>query len=323
MLIDRGIIKIGLEIEVAAWDSGRTYQLVAADLIDAEYMQGPPSIWAEWHTYHCSCKRGGCREIRRGDLIVPPLVSVTYDASLPATGGEFIMSPILLADGSSGMDDMHNIWDIVTEHAVWTMEGQNIHGGNVSPSVHLHVSATKTEEGSYYAQHYVSDIMHALELFSPELFALAELDIVNRRGLKYRLPNRYSIEYAEANHHGFIHVRSASPGRSVYIEWRLFEAAYNSWEYVQRSAYLAAVLTRALLDRQTLGNLTSRGYEPMYDDDQLDLAVKRDDLNLILAMVDRHRLDSLRQICLEQIDDDPIGFHILDDMFMKVENTVL
>jgi len=324
---DKGLLKIGLEIEVCGWENGRTYQDVAKDLVEHEpqgYMQGPIEQWQEYHQYHCSCDSGGCRQVRRGDLIVPPLVSMTYDASLPKTGAEFIVSPILLADGSSGMNMLKEIWDIVVKDSLWLDEGINYHGGDsVSPSIHIHVSANMAHKADYgvanMSNTFAQDIMHAVELFSPELFALAESGQSNRRGLQYRLPNRMSIYNDDmGSHHGFIQVRAAVPTQLVYIEWRLFEAAYTDWEYVEARAYLASVLTRALLDRNNLGTLMSKGYDKPYDETQLYRVSRQDDLPGLLELVNMDRLSSLRELCLGQIDDDQYGFLIIDNMFEKV-----
>ena len=323
---DRGILKVGLEVEVVAWENGRTYQEVATELVEHPngYMQGPPSLWSEWHTYHCSCDAGGCRQVRRGDLIVPPLVSMTYDASLPVTGAEFIVSPILLADGSEGMLMLKEIWDIIVRDALWTTEGVGVNGAQeVSPSIHIHVSAnTDKDKDSPWNQGvaYSNDIVHALELFSPELFALADLGRKERRGLKFRLPNRLSVFHDDMGaHHGFVHVRAAVPGQVSYIEWRLFEAAYDSWEYLERVIYLSSVLTRSLLQKRGLGTLMSAGYADMYDEIELFRAARRDRVDELLSLVSRHRLASLREICLNQIDDDQRGFHLIDNMFAELE----
>ena len=323
---DKGILKVGLEVEVVAWNNSRTYQQVARDLIDhpKRYMQGPPEQWNEWHTYHCSCDPGGCRQVRRGDIIVPPLVSMTYDASLPATGAEFIVSPILLADGSEGMMMLKEIWDIIVKDAVWTTNGVGVNGAEqVSPSIHIHVSANKeTLKTSPWAQgvSYSNDIVHALELFSPELFALAALGRENRRGLKFRLPNRLSVYHDDVGaHHGFVHVRAAVPNELTYIEWRLFEAAYDSWKYLERAIYLSSVLTRSLLQKEGLGRILSDGYKDPYNEMALFKATKRDDLDSVLGLVSRQRVASLRELCLNQIDDDMFGFHLIDDMFAELE----
>ena len=325
MFIERGVIKLGVEIEVAKFDD-YTYQKVCVDLINADYMMKPAGLWSEWHTYHCSCTEGGCRSIRKGVLMVPPLVSCTYDGSLPTTGAEFIVSPILIADGSQGLQDLKNIWDIVTKHAVWSESGENLHGGAVSPSVHLHVSAAKvnTNEMDFHSNEsivYSQDILHALQLFSPEFFALAEISIDTdfRRGLKYRLPTRDLIsEDNEGIHHGFIHVRRALFNVETYIEWRLFEATYDNWDYVERCIYLSSVVTRAFLNRDIVGKMLSIGYTYEYDQAEARHAVLTDNLGMLLELVDTSRLDFLRQVCLEQIDDDAHAFNLIDDMFAKV-----
>jgi hypothetical protein len=251
---------------------------------------------------------------------------MTYDASLPTKGAEFIISPIVLADGSDGMKMLHEIWDIITEDAVWTTEGKGVNGAaSVSPSIHVHVSANKDLGQSpspwTHGTAYPNDIIHALELFSPELFALASAGREHRRGLQFRLPNRLAVVHDETGgHHGFIHVRQAIPEMMTYIEWRLFEADYTDWTYVERVIYLASVLTRSLLEKQGLGNLMAYGYRDMYDELALFEATKVDDLNQVLSLVSRGRLDSLREICLNQIDDDAYGFHLIDDMFALVES---
>ena len=323
MLIDNGVIKIGMEIEVAEFKPDRTYQKVAGQLIDANYMMGPESRWSEYHNYHCTCKGGGCYIVRKGDIVIPPLVSLTYDGSLPSIGAEFIISPILMADGSGGLAELKNIWDIIANNAVWSQTGKNIHGGPVSPSVHLHVSVTaKKLKGPLVGidNAYGQDIIHALELFSPELFVLAEAGISNRRGLEFRWPDRTAmLNDSEGQHHGFVQVRASMPNEFIHIEWRLFEAAYTDWQYIESCIYLSSVLTRALLDRKALGTLLMRGYEHFYDEDQLREAVNSNDLNLLLNMVDGSRLNALKEICLEQIHDDNYGFHLLDNLFQRAE----
>jgi len=249
---------------------------------------------------------------------------MTYDASLPKTGAEFIVSPILLADGSEGMLMLKDIWDIIVRDALWTTSGKGVNGAsNVSPSVHIHVSANRpAARGNPWqqGQSYSNDIIHALELFSPELFALASLGREERRGLKYRLPNRLSVFHDEMGaHHGFVHVRAAVPDSVTYIEWRLFEAAYDDWQYIERSIYLSSVLTRSLLEKEGLGRLMKYGYEDMYDEVDLFKATRADDLDTVLRLVSRQRLASLRETCLNQIDDDQYGFHIIDDMFAELE----
>ena len=325
MLLERGVMKIGMEIEVAKWDD-YSYQRVAGDLIEAKYMLGPPEQWSEYHSYHCSCKEGGCRDVRRGHIMIPPLTVMTYDGTLPSTGAEFIISPILLADESQGLAMLQEIWDIVTARAVWSDTGQNIHGGSVSPSIHLHVSAT-IKPGDGYAipnnPTYSGDILHALEMFSPELFVLAEASIAdkNRRGLKFRWPDRTAMlnDMESGTHHGFVQVREASPDKSVYIEWRLFEAAYHDWRYVESATYLSALLTRALLNKAFIGQLLTAGYAQPYHEAALRGAIDNNNLPALLQVADKTRLDTLRSICLEQIDDDNYGFHLVDDMFSRAE----
>ena len=326
MHLDRGIIKIGMEIEVAAWQSGWGYYETAKALVKAGYMQEPAEQWSETHQYHCNCKAGGCDNIRLGYVISPPLVSMTYDASLPPLGAEFIISPVLLAD--DGLEMLSEIWDIITDHAVWSNSLADYHEtGHCSPSVHLHVSANKTTEIDYAdgssVKYFVDDILHSLSLFSPELFSLASLVDV-QRGLKFRLPNRFSIEKDQevGAHHGFVHVRKARPNEVVYIEWRLFEAAYNDWSYIQSCAYIAAVLTRAFLDRDNVSRLLGEGSLNPYDDNKMSSAASIDSTGGVLALVDPARIAVLREVCVSQIDDDQQGFEMINNMFDRLESSL-
>jgi hypothetical protein len=314
-----------MEIEVADWKPDASYYSTAQNLVDAKYMQGPAGQWHKWHNYHCSCKAGGCNLVRRGTLIVPPLVSMTYDASLPEKGAEFVVSPILLADGSDGLVELKNVWDIVVSNAVWTDSGRNMHGGSVSPSIHLHISVSLDQDAKQTLNSsYSQDILHALELFSPELFVLAEAGITNRRGLAFRWPDRNAMMNDPLGlHHGFAQIQSSLANSYIYIEWRLFEAAYGDWDYVERCIYLSATLTRAFLNRATLGKLMTSGYGHMYDEVQLRKVIDNNDLSGLLRMVNPQRLDALRQLCLEQIDDDNYGFHLLDELFQKAEKEFL
>ena len=57
----------------------------------------------------------------------------------------------------------------------------------------------------------------------------------------------------------------------------------------------------------------------MYDEIELFKAFRADSLSGVLKLVSRNRLASLRELCLNQIDDDMYGFHLIDDMFAELE----
>lgn len=325
MLIERGVVKIGLEIEVAKWDNGRTYQMVAKDLVNAGYMMPPAEMWLKYHNYHCTCREGGCINVRNGNLMDVPLVVLTYDASLPKNGAEFIVSPVLLANQS--LSQLKEIWEIVTKDAVWSLALTDIKGRPASPSVHLHVSATLSEKKIMLEKNnnvFSQDILHAMTLFAPEFFALADRAGV-RRGLKYRLPTRLSIELDDietgnnGGHHGFLQVRRAQAGVQSYIEWRLFEAAYDSWSYIESSAYIAATLTRALLVPETIKKMLVSGYKAPLDDKLMQEAVEYNDVSLVLSQLSHERVGFLRSLCTEQIDDDAYGYALIMHAFDQVE----
>ena len=85
---------------------------------------------------------------------------------------------------------------------------------------------------------------------------------------------------------------------------------------------MSSVLTRSLLQKEGLGRLMAKGYEDMYDEMELFAATGTDDLNAVLRLVSCVRLASLRELCLNQIDDDMYGFHLIDDMFAELEGGV-
>lgn len=325
MLIDNGVVKVGLEIEVADWQGHKGYYNVASDLVDLGYMAEPKEQWKQHHTYHCSCSAGGCSHVRQGDIIVPPLVSMTYDASLPQCGAEFIVSPILMAD--KGMGPLKEIWDTVVDEAIWSDEYEDYHEneGASSPSIHIHVSASVDGPENMHPNYgsTTQDVLHALSLFTPELFAIADLASV-RRALTFRLPTRAAIyNDDQGTHHGFIHVRKAVPEKYMYIEWRLFEAAYTDWQYVETCAYLAAVVTRALLKPDTKNVLMAQGYRSPYNEDRMTEAIYQQEDDFLFESVDGQRLDVLRQLCLENIHDDQYGYELLTQAFERVRDGVL
>lgn len=321
MQVEKGVIRVGLEVEVADWKNGYSYQKVCSDLVDAQYMLGPKSLWESRHNYHCNCQEGGCYNVRRGEIVQPPLVSMTYDASLPDHGAEFITSPILM--GSEGISQLKEIWDIITANAKWNDNLINMHGGASSPSVHLHVS-TALDNPTKYDSHnqYREDALHAFSLITPELFALAGLSQYTR-GLTYRLPHRMAIyEDQMGQHHGFIHVRRLIPEVFSYVEWRLFEADYENWQYIESAAYLSAVLTRSLLARNGVQKLMQIGYTNPYDDEQMMDYIDDDDVIGVESLINQERLDLLRTLCLDNIDDDHYGQELLYNMFDTVNGQI-
>jgi hypothetical protein len=323
MLVEQGVVRVGMEIEVAAWDNGRTYKMVASDLIDAGYMMGTPETWAKLHDYRCRCDPGGCRTVRTGHVIYPPLVSLTYDASLPSTGGEFVTSPIIVTD--SGMEPLKDIWDIVVRDAVWSNKLKDKNGAPCSPSVHLHISAqTESDssgmkyippDGSGRGNHLIDDLTHALSLFAPEFIALASVTNY-KRGLSYRKPIRFADQQG---HHGFVHVRGFTPSGKVYIEWRMAEAAYDNWEYVESTAMTSALITRAFLKESTMPQFMSEGYSDLIDPKLLNEAVRNDDTDLLLKLVSPRRLEFLRSVCMQETEDDTVGAILVPSLFNRAQ----
>ena len=326
MLVENGIVRIGCEIEVAAYKTGTKYQDTAARLVDAKFMEGKKEDWTTWHNYNCKC-RLGCSRIAKGDILLPhPLVSMQYDASLPERGAEFIISPVLLIDG---MDEMRQIWEIVCRDAVWNDKKQNMRGtGVATPSIHLHVSA---QEPGYAAPPYqgtggggprdgnVEDALHALSLFGVEFIALSDITRY-RRGLAFRQPWRNAD--GRGRHHGFVQVKQIVPAHMAYIEWRMFEAAYNDWEYFETAAYLSGAMTRALLKPATTALLMEAGYRDQIDPALIEAAIVNNDTEAALALVSGRRLRALRAIVEEELYDDTKGLRIMVSKFEEVEARV-
>jgi len=323
MLVERGVVKVGIEIEIPTWKNGRNYTAVVRDLLNAGYMMGGEQNWREIHTYRCRCEYG-CGLVRSGDVFVPPLVSATYDASLPREGGEFVVSPIVLLDG--GLAPIREIWDIVTRDAVWTDQLPDRRGDRMcSPSIHLHCSVTlpnvRWEERREEPRRrpitgdpLANDVLHALFLFGPELLLLADTAGV-RRGLRFRQLLRAADQ---GGHHGFVDIRAAREGY-LHVEWRLFEAAYENFEYVEAAAYLSGVLTRALVERANLNRLMAAGLLNSFDENELTIAVFDENMDAVLGMVSSERFRTLRDMVLTFIDDDRRGYEILSRLFERAE----
>lgn len=338
MLAERGIIRIGMEIEIATWEKPRTYQSVAQDLVQAGFMPNDPMGWKQPHKYGCKCDEI-CGRVRSGNVYIPPMVSLTYDASLPASGGEFVTSPAFLFD--HGIEALREIWNITTQDAVWTDELPNRRGnGMCSPSIHLHVSSTipgeedanprqdgPTEIGTWLTNDLMDetrvsnastdDITHALVLYGPELLQLASVCGI-QRGLVFRKPTRYADQ---RGHHGLIHVRKALP-YMLHIEWRLFEAAYDQWQYIESAAYLSAGLTRALQREEAYHALMAAGYTRPYNRAAMEQAIGDNDTELALSLASLDRLHALRELVIEELDDDPAGINKLIPMFDVAERNI-
>ncbi len=322
MLVDKGIVRIGTEIEVADWKGAYTYQNVAAELIDAGAMEGTANDWKEWHRYNCDCELG-CLRVKRGDLLVPPIVSMQYDASLPTKGAEFIVSPVLMVNG---MEEMKRIFEIVTEHANWRDDIPAMRGNRMaSPSIHLHVSATLTD-GDAATNFYreptgpgvalAADFLHSLSLFGVELILLSDIGALKRRGLAFRQPWREAD--GNRNHHGFIDIKKVVPERMVYIEWRMFEAAYKDWNYLETAAYLSAGLTRALLNPHTQDKLMTAGYRDRVDHGLVRNAIGTNNTTELLKLASGRRLGVLADMLEEELEDDDYGRKLVRQRFEEV-----
>jgi len=159
-----------------------------------------------------------------------------------------------------------------------------------------------------------NDVLHALFLFGPELLLLADTTDV-RRGLRFRQVLRVADQ---GGHHGFVHIRAAREGY-LHVEWRLFEAAYENFEYVEAAAYLSGVLTRALVERANLNRLMAAGLVNSFDENELTIAVYDENIDAVLGMVSRERFRTLRDMVLTFIDDDPRGFEVLSRLFERAE----
>ena len=325
MLPERGIIRVGCEIEVAAWKDDYTYQRVAKELLADGHMEGGVNDWMEWHRYNCDCALG-CGRVKQGDLLIPPIVSMQYDASLPTQGAEFIVSPVLLLNG---MEEMKRIWEVITAHAEWRNDIKVIRGTTMaSPSIHLHVSAIlpgnaeANDRRGYRETTLVDprlDILHALSLFGPELLLLSDVEDC-RRGLTFRQPWRKAN--GRDHHHGFIHVKKIVPQKMVYIEWRMFEAAYNDWNYLETAAYISAGLTRALLREDAYDILMAEGYAHKVSEIAIGEVIAKNDTEAALRLASRPRMNALQTLIEEELDDDDYGRALIAQRFEEVNARV-
>lgn len=315
MLPDLGVIKVGFEVEIPAYKNKVTWKDKAKKLLDQNYMLGDKENWRAIHRYRCNC-HSGCGYVRRGDVYVPPLVSATYDASLPEGGVEWVTSPVVLVQG--GLEPIRPIWDIITEDAEWRRDLLNMRGtGYCSPSIHIHCSVTHAGAEDEYTEPTVGeDMLHALYLFSPELLLMADTAGV-RRGLMYRQPSRRADE---GGHHGFVQIRRALLPTFLHIEWRMFEAVYNDFSYLEKAAYLSAVLTRGLSDETILNELLRTGLDVPFDAAVLQDATRREDVDDALALVSMERLTMLREACTDMIHDDPYGHRVINNFFEEAAN---
>jgi len=322
MLVEHGPVRVGLEIEVAAWKKQRRYQDVASELVKSGFMADVG--WKRYHDYNCSCAQA-CKQVRSGNVFSPPRVTMQYDASLPDGGAEFISSPVLL---TQGLEPLRDLWDIIVQDADWRLDLMDMRGRrNASPSVHMHVSAvsvdanarTLKERMTARENDQIETALLALSNVAPELMLLADT-AQERRGIYFRQPWRWAD--GRNKHHGFIQVRRMAPNHIAYIEWRLFEAAYQNFEYIEAAAYVSAALTRAFLDPLFTPKLLNVGTAIPLDEMKIEQAIAADDLDSVLALADANRLDGLKGLIAAELHDDPYGRDLIERIFKEAERRV-
>lgn len=322
MLVEHGPVRVGLEVEVAAWKKKRKYQDVASELVKSGFMADVG--WKRYHDYNCTCAQA-CRQVRSGDVLSPPRVTMQYDASLPEGGAEFISSPVLL---TQGLEPLREIWDIIVRDADWRLDLLDMRGRrNASPSVHMHVSAvsmdaspgTLKDRTSTREQDQIETALLALSNVAPELMLLADTS-QERRGIYFRQPWRWAD--GRNKHHGFIQVRRMAPGQIAYIEWRLFEAAYQNFEYIEAATYVSAALTRAFLDPLFTPRLLNVGTAVPLDEMAIEQAIAADDLDSVLALADTDRLAGLKELIAAELHDDRYGRNMIETIFKEAERRV-
>lgn len=313
------LVKVGFEIEVVQFKQGETFTSVASQLMTKGYMPNDGDDWNGVHEYGCRCAQV-CRHVRGGDVMSPPMVSLTYDASLPQTGGEFVTSAIPVED--EFLAQFKDIWSTISSRSIWNNTLMNRRANDVaSPGFHVHCSATDTygkiratAARGFVHNRYMEDVSSLLTFFGPELFRLAVL-ASNIRGMYYRQPLRY-VEGDRYGHHGAFQVRAASPG-AAYVEWRLWEMEYEDWDYVAGVTYVSAALTRALSNPGTISALMGVAWAYPLDESIAEKAVMSDALGEYLDLSDESRFNALHQLVLENLEDDDAGREYADALFRK------
>lgn len=316
---DNSLTKVGYEIEVVSWENN-TYQDIADRLIEAEYLMDTPIGWETYHPYGCSCQEV-CGKVRSGDIFYPPLVSITYDATLPTTGAEFVTSTVPVSE--LALRDIKRIWEIVGDTAIWSNGDVLDREGRPSMAgFHIHCSASLAAQrfqagrrGGARMGSVADDINTLITLYSPELIALASVNN-KTRGLRYRMPARYP-EGEYMGHHGLAQLRVAAP-QQVYVEWRLWEAEYDDWDYVLGATYISAAFTRAMLNRGNLSQLMAAAWTNPVDEEMLiDLAADNA-VEEVINLVHPERLAILREMLLRELSEDEFGQRAVENMFQKV-----
>jgi hypothetical protein len=291
--------------------------------VDTDYALGT-------HQYHCRCEV--CKRITGGQVHWPVQVALQYDATLPEDGGEFITSPMLCT--TLFFKGLREIWDVICEDAVWTDQLPDRRGRRCSPSIHIHVSV----DNPYQGLAPLGDLRHVLYTFMPELFKLAST-CGKVRGLEYRNPN-----YA-AGHHSALNVitnreedgirfnlttpaellgepfatntrQQRNAVSSVRLEWRMFEAAYDNWDYTAGAVVLSCALTQMAANPDTLdivqGAVGLLSKKPK---------LERVNAKELMAQFSKPRFRFMRELVLSApvVTEDEYMYEILDRFLSKVK----
>lgn len=324
--------KFGLEIEVPTWKAPFTRRDVVQGLLEAEHM--PDDATAPYidgtHNYHCDCRT--CRSVTAGTAQWPVQTILQYDATLPEEGGEFITSPMLCT--SLFFKGLREIWDIVCENAIWTDQMPDRRGRKCSPSIHIHVSV----DNPFQRFERVETMRAVLFGFMPELFKLASTcGIV--RGVEYRSPDQRQGHHSALNAAAVARTRidpavlwattdvretpdprrpepRAGVGDAVRLEWRMFEAAYQDWDYVSGAIVLACALTQMVANPDTIGVV--EGAIGL-----LDKKPKMESVNAkqLMAQFSKPRFRFLRELVLAApvVTEDGGMYEKLDNFLQRVK----
>lgn len=275
--------KVGLEIEVPLWNNNKLRNMVCDDLMGAGFMAREGRYNVEQHRYHCDCPT--CLMWTRQNAAVPyPIqVHLQFDASLPASGGEFITSPFVVNDVF--MENMRAVYNMICSDAVWTMQLPTARNDRPtsSPSIHIHSSSTNPN-----SMLDPTDIRGILWRFVPELFAMAASCGLDR-GLEYRLPTM-------GGHHSFMNSIRGNGRGTIRFEWRMFEAAYQDWDYVSGAIYMASAATQFAQNGKVFSILDSMArFKPWMPEEAAAYGEPMSDTRQVLEHYSSFRMDVLEK----------------------------
>ena len=227
--------RFGIEFEIAEFE--HSYKRFIRSLyprIDAGFESGP-------HRYYCDCVH--CRyNTRQVELKFPVVWHAKQDVTVGRYGAEMISS--VMIPNEVFLSSFSDALEIFQEHVVYSQEGADRYGRQISPGLHVHTSIKLRDNTD---NRYFDDLARMLAYITPAIYVLAAAT-GKRRIFFHRQVPVYTHKYVA------IRIREARNASESHLEWRAWEADPDS-RYVLAASLVSCALQEMFSDGDILKDL--------------------------------------------------------------------